>query len=275
MQSVFGKTSVITGGAGILGSEIAKKLVQEGSNVAICDLNGERLDILKTELDSYKQGKVMTCVCNVLDTGSLRGAAKKVIAEYSKIDYLINAAGGNSPLATTATEYFEPDSSESSFFSLPQENLQKIMDLNFFGTIFPSQVFTEYMLSGEEGAIINFSSMNAYTPLTKIPMYSAGKAAVGNFTQWFANYLAHTNIRVNAVAPGFFDTIQTRQLWYTESGEMLPRAKKILERTPMQRFGLPKELLGTILFLLDSEQSGFITGATIPVDGGFLAYTGV
>lgn len=272
--SLSGKTAVITGGAGILGSVLAKELLQKGVNVAICDIDEGKLNTVSQKISNNK-GQISSFVCDVLDIATLQKTAQDIIRTYGQIDFLINGAGGNSPLATTQQEYYNPESKEESFFTLTTENLQKVMDLNFFGTVYPSQIFAPYIIENKQGCIINFSSMNVYTPLTKIPMYSAGKAAVANFTQWLANYLAHTGVRVNAIAPGFFDTIQTRDLWYDEQGQMLPRAKKILERTPMQRFGVPKELVGLLLFLLDNEQSGFITGATFPVDGGFLSYTGI
>ncbi len=273
-SNLVGKTAVITGGAGILGHVIAQELVKKGVNVAICDLDEEKLNTVCQELQGNK-GNISSFVCDVLDVEILKKTATKIMENYGRIDFLINGAGGNSPSATTEQEYYDSSSKENSFFTLTPENLRKNMDLNFFGTVFPSQIFTPYMVESQQGAIINFSSMNAYTPLTKIPTYSAGKAAVANFTQWFANYLAHTGIRVNAIAPGFFDTIQTKKLWYNEQNQMLPRAKKILERTPMQRFGVPQELVGTVLFLLDYEQSRFITGITLPVDGGFLSYSGI
>lgn len=264
-----GKAVVITGGCGVLGSEIVCAMAEVGSRLAILDLKTDlpektekRLARSKCEYEIFK--------CDVLDKGSIETAKEKILADFGKIDILINSAGGNHPKSTT--------SKEMSFFDIPAEAFQWVMDLNLAGTVLPSQVFGEYFASQEEGIILNISSMNAFRPLTRIPAYSAAKAAVSNFTQWLAVHMAQeysTNIRVNAIAPGFFLTDQNRFLLTDEkTGEMTPRGKSIIEHTPMGRFGNPNDLAGTVLWLL-SPASKFVTGIVVPVDGGFSAFSGV
>jgi NAD(P)-dependent dehydrogenase (short-subunit alcohol dehydrogenase family) len=263
------RTFVITGGTGVLGGEIACALVGLKANVAIMDRNPQLEDEVLKKINTYP-GKAVIIYGDVLDKTLIQQAAENIIAEFGKIDGLINAAGGNHPQATT-----NPD---NSFFDLPIDALRKTLDLNLLGTIIPSQVFGKYMAEQGEGVILNISSMNAVRPLTRIPAYSASKAAVSNFTQWLAVHMAQEyspNIRVNAVAPGFFSTKQNRYLLTDEkSGELTDRGKSIIEHTPLGRFGVGEDLLGAILWLL-SPAANFVTGIVVPVDGGFSAFSGV
>ncbi len=269
MYDLTGRTVVVTGGAGILGGEMACACVGCGANVAILDLNIEPAQRLLPRLQAGP-GKFITIATNVLETESLRRAAEQIVATFGRVDALVNTAGGNKPQATT--------SAELAFFDLPKDALQFVFDLNIVGTILPSQVFGRLMARQKEGVILNVSSMNAFRPLTRIPAYSAAKAGVSNFTQWLAVHLAQEyspNIRVNAIAPGFFLTEQNRfLLTQKENGELTARGKQILAHTPMGRFGNPDDLLGAVLWLL-SPASAFVTGVIIPIDGGFSAYSGV
>lgn len=264
-----GKTVVITGGTGVIGGEIACGLLGCGANVAMMDRNLKLADEMVKEIES-SVGEVIIVYGNVLKREILEKSARKVLDKFGKIDFLINAAGGNHPEATTKPEL--------SFFDLPEKALQVTSDLNLMGTILPSQVFGKYMAEQKEGVIVNISSMNAIRPLTRIPAYSAAKAAVSNFTQWLAVHMAQDyspNIRVNAIAPGFFLTHQNRFLLTNEkSGKLTSRGKSIIDHTPMGRFGNPADLLGTVFWLL-SPASKFVTGIVVPVDGGFSAYSGV
>ncbi len=264
-----GKTVVITGGTGVLGGEIACGLLGCGANVAMMDRNLKLADEMVKEIES-STGRVIIVYGNVLKREILEKSARKVLDKFGKIDFLINAAGGNHPEATTKPEV--------SFFDLPEKALRLTSNLNLIGTILPSQVFGKYFAEQKEGVILNISSMNALRPLTRIPAYSAAKAAVSNFTQWLAVHMAQEyspDIRVNAIAPGFFLTRQNRFLLTDEkSGELTPRGKTIIAHTPMGRFGHPEDLLGTVFWLL-SPASKFVTGIVVPVDGGFSAYSGV
>jgi NAD(P)-dependent dehydrogenase (short-subunit alcohol dehydrogenase family) len=264
-----GRTVVITGGAGILGGEMACALVGCGANVAILDRDPALADRLTDRL-GCGPGCAIVVYANVLERDTLVKAEEAIRAEYGGVDSLINAAGGNNPKATTGTDL--------SFFDLPEDALRFVFDLNIVGTILPSQVFGQKMAERGDGAILNISSMNAFRPLTRIPAYSAAKAGVSNFTQWLAVHMAQEyspNIRVNAIAPGFFLTVQNRFLLTDEgTGELTPRGRTIIEHTPMGRFGDPEDLLGTILWLL-SPASAFVTGIVVPVDGGFSAFGGV
>jgi len=269
MYDFTGRTVAITGGAGVLGGEIAHALAGCGANVAILDLN---LDPAKSILEKLgsRASQVMTVKTNVLDMDSLRQASEAVLEKFGAIDCLVNAAGGNKPQATT--------SADLAFFDLPADALRWVFDLNIIGTVLPSQVFGKIMAEKGEGTILNISSMNAFRPLTRIPAYSAAKAGVSNFTQWLAVHLAQLyspKIRVNAIAPGFFLTQQNRFLLTDEkSGELTARGKSIIDHTPMARFGNPEDLFGAVLWLL-SPASAFITGVIVPIDGGFSAYSGV
>ena len=269
MYDFRGKTAVITGGTGVLGGEIACALVGCGANVAVLDRNPDLPDYLKTPMDAGP-GKYMVAYADVLNRDVLNEAAQLIQKAFGKIDILINAAGGNHPKATT-----NPD---NPFFDLPKEAMDFVFDLNIMGTVLPSQVFGKIMAEQGEGVILNVSSMNAFTPLTRIPAYSAAKAGVSNFTQWLAVHMAQEyspNIRVNAIAPGFFLTNQNRFLLTDEeTGNLTPRGQKIMDNTPMARFGNPEDLLGATLWLI-SPASAFVTGTIVPIDGGFHAFSGV
>jgi NAD(P)-dependent dehydrogenase (short-subunit alcohol dehydrogenase family) len=264
-----GRTVIITGGAGILGGEMACALVGCCANVAIMDRNPALADRLIHRLDAGP-GRAVIVYADVLDRASLLKAEEVICEEFDCVDTLINAAGGNSPQATT--------SADLPFFDLPEDALRFVFDLNIVGTIIPSQIFGRSMAERGTGVILNIASMNAFRPLTRIPAYSAAKAGVSNFTQWLAVHMAQEyspNIRVNALAPGFFVTDQNRFLLTDrETGELTERGRTIIDHTPMQRFGEPEDLLGTVLWLL-SPLSAFVTGVVVPVDGGFSAFSGV
>jgi NAD(P)-dependent dehydrogenase (short-subunit alcohol dehydrogenase family) len=263
-----GKTAVITGGAGALGSEMACALVGCGANVAILSRKPDLGDGLKGRLNAG-MGNYMVVPVDVLQRDVLETAIEQVVTTYGRIDILINAAGGNHPQATT--------NADNKFFDLPQEALGFVMDLNILGTILPSQVVGKIMAEQGEGVILNLSSMTAFTPLTRVVGYGAAKAGVSNFTQWLAVHMAQEyspRIRVNALAPGFFIGKQNRALLMNEDDELTERGQLIIDHTPMGRFGKPEELLGTMLWLL-SPASQFVTGIVVPVDGGFSAFSGV
>ena len=264
-----GKTVVITGGTGVLGAEMACALVGCCANVAIVDRNTKLEQEMVKRIET-SPGNYIIVYGDVLDRGLLKKSADKIIHEYGSVDCLINAAGGNHPDATTGKD--------KSFFELPVEALRFTTDLNLLGTIIPSQIFGKIMAEHGHGVILNIASMNAVRPLTRIPGYSAAKAAVTNFTQWLAVHMAQEysdKIRVNALAPGFFMTQQNRFLLIDEkTGNLTERGKKIIDHTPLGRFGNPKELLGAVLWLL-SPASSFVTGSIVYVDGGFAAYSGV
>jgi NAD(P)-dependent dehydrogenase (short-subunit alcohol dehydrogenase family) len=269
MYDFTGKTVVITGGAGILGGEIACALVGCGANVAIVDRDPSLADRLIDRLESGI-GRAIIVYGDVLQPEIIEETAGQVVEAFGQVDCLINGAGGNHPSATTS-----PD---QSFFDVPADALRFVCELNITGTILPSQVFGRYMAEQGHGVVLNISSMNAFRPLTRIPAYSAAKAAVSNFTQWLAVHMAQEyspQIRVNAIAPGFFLTLQNKFLLMDEeSGELTPRGQTIIDHTPMSRFGDPEDLLGTVLWLL-SPASAFITGVVVPIDGGFSAFGGV
>jgi len=269
MYDFTGKTAVITGGAGILGGEMACALVGCGANVAILDLDPNLAERLMPRLEAGP-GQAIVLATDVLKTEVLKQTAQQVIEAFGRVDCLINGAGGNNPRATTG-----PD---QPFFDLPPDAFRFVFDLNIIGTILPSQVFGKYMAEQGEGVMLNISSMNALRPLTRIPAYSAAKAAVSNFTQWLAVHIAQEyspHIRVNAIAPGFFLTTQNRFLLTDEaSGELTPRGQAIIDHTPMGRFGDPEDLLGAVLWLI-SPASAFVTGVVVPIDGGFIAFSGV
>ncbi len=269
MYDFTGRSVAITGGAGILGGEMACILAECGADVAILDRAPELANRLLPRLES-SPGQAIVVSTDVLNPEILQESAQQVIEAFGRVDCLINAAGGNNPRATTGPDL--------SFFDIPPEALRFVFDLNIIGTVLPSQVFGKYMAEQEEGVILNVSSMNAFRPLTRIPAYSAAKAGVSNFTQWLAVHMAQeysTNIRVNAIAPGFFLTDQNRFLLTDETtGELTARGQTIIAHTPMGRFGDPEDLLGTVLWLL-SPASAFITGVVVPIDGGFSAFSGV
>lgn len=276
MSSLKDKIIVVTGAGGVLCSMFAKEAAKQGAKVALLDLNVNAAQAAADEI-TQTGGCAKGYEANVLQKESLQKAHEQILADFGKCDILINGAGGNHPKATTTKEYFEEGDIEAqdviSFFDLEPENVGFVFNLNFLGTLLPTQVFAPDMLG--KGTILNIASMNAYRPLTKIPAYSGAKAAIVNFTQWLAVHFAKNGIRVNAMAPGFFVTNQNRGLLFDEQGNPTARTTKILDHTPMGRFGEPEDLLGTLNFLLDDNASAFVTGVTIPVDGGFAAYSGV
>ena len=273
-----GKVAVVTGAGGVLCSAFAKDLARAGAKVALLDLNQEAAQKFADEINA-EGGVAKAYACNVLDKDICYAVADQVEADLGKCDILINGAGGNNPRATTDKEYYEEgdmDADTKSFFDLDKSGVEFVFNLNFIGTLLPTQAFARQMVGREGCNILNISSMNAYTPLTKIPAYSGAKAAISNFTQWLAVHFSKAGIRVNAIAPGFFSTKQNAKLLYNEDGTPTARTGKILAATPMGRFGdTEKELSGAVLFLLNNEAASFITGVCIPIDGGFSAYSGV
>ena len=276
--NLTGKVAVVTGGAGVLCSAFAKILAKSGAKVAVLDLSLERADAVAQEIIA-EGGNAIGIACNVLEKDSIAAAHAEVLEKLGKCDILINGAGGNNPRATCDDEEFNAElfgtEGHKSFFDLDPSGFDFVFNLNFKGTLLPTQEFALDMLDNPGSTIINVSSMNAFTPLTKIPAYSAAKAAISNFTQWLAVHFAKSGIRVNAIAPGFFATAQNKALLFNEDGTPTARTGKILRNTPMGRFGEPDELLGTLLWLVDNDASGFVTGVVVPVDGGFAAYSGV
>jgi NAD(P)-dependent dehydrogenase (short-subunit alcohol dehydrogenase family) len=272
------KVAVITGGAGIICSAMAKSLAAQGVKTVILDLNKEATLELAKEIEKEFGTPSLGVSASVLDKVSLEAAKKEIHDNFGLIDILINGAGGNSQAATTKIEKMEGtenENPEDTFFGLQIEGFDRVFDLNFKGTLIPSMVFATDMVKKKSGVIINISSMNSYRPLTKIAAYSAAKAAVNNFTQWLAVHFSKTGIRVNAIAPGFLLTNQNRFLLIDEkTGGLTPRGEKIINGTPMERYCTPEELTGTLIYLV-SDLSKFVTGVVIPVDGGFSAYSGV
>ncbi|MBR2928502.1 MAG: SDR family oxidoreductase [Oscillospiraceae bacterium] len=271
-----GKVAVVTGAGGVLCSEMAKALAACGAKVALVGRTLENVQRVADEITA-DGGVARAYQGNVLDRAGMEAVAEQVKNELGLTDILINGAGGNNPKATTDKEYYEPgdiDAETKSFFDLDTESVKMVFDLNFTGTLIPTQVFAAQMVE-RGGNIINVSSMNAFTPLTKIPAYSGAKAAISNFTQWLAVHFSRVGIRVNAIAPGFFSTKQNAKLLWNEDGTPTARTAKILAATPMGRFGTADELTGALLYLVSNEAAGFVTGVVIPVDGGFNAYSGV
>ena len=273
-----GKVCVITGGAGVLGTAMVKALASVGMKIAIADINKETADKVAAEIAAEANATIIGVAANVLDKESLIQAKEEINIKLGDIDVLINGAGGNSPQATTKVEQMleeNIDNLEDTFYGLEMEGFDKVFALNFKGTLLPTMVFTKDMLKNRKGVILNVSSMNSYKPLTKIPAYSAAKASINNFTEWLSVHLAKVGIRVNAIAPGFFITNQNRFLVTDEkTGNFSPRGQKIVNNTPMGKFGEPEDLQGATLFLI-SDVSSFITGIVIPVDGGYSAFGGV
>jgi NAD(P)-dependent dehydrogenase (short-subunit alcohol dehydrogenase family) len=273
------KVAVVTGGGGVLGSYFAKALAECGAKVAIMDLHQEPADKVAAEINEAG-GKAIGVAANVLDKEALEQAREIIVKELGTVDILLNGAGGNNPKGSTEDEFYDAEAVKNNpelktFFDLDPKGVGFVFDLNFLGTLLPSQVFAKDMIGRKGANIINVSSMNAYTPLTKIPAYSGAKAAVSNFTQWLATYFAKTGIRVNAIAPGFLVTKQNEKLLFNEDGTPTPRTGKIIGSTPMERFGEPEELIGGILYLASEEAASFVTGVVLPIDGGFSSYTGV
>jgi NAD(P)-dependent dehydrogenase (short-subunit alcohol dehydrogenase family) len=273
-----GKVCVITGGGGVIGTALAKGLASAGMKLAVLDLIKELADKTAAQVVEESGIQAIGVEASVLDKDSLTKAKEVINREFGKIDILINCAGGNHPKATTQVEMMEKEdvaNLEKTFFGLQLEGFQKVFDLNFLGTVLPSMVFTMDMIESGKGVILNISSMSAFKPLTKVGAYSAAKAAINNLTEWLATHFAKMNIRVNAIAPGFFLTTQNKFLLIDEkTGEYTSRGQKVIAGTPMGRFGDPEELCGTVLYLL-SDLSAFVTGVVIPIDGGYNAYSGV
>ena len=272
-----GKVAVVTGAGGVLCSGFAKVLARAGAKVALLDLNYDAADKYAQEIVA-EGGVAKAYKCNVLDKEICYAVADEVLSDLGPCDILLNGAGGNNARATTDKEYFELGDIEGdtkSFFDLDKSGVEFVFNLNFIGALIPTQAFARQMVGRTGCSILNVSSMNAYTPLTKIPAYSGAKAAISNFTQWLAVHFSKVGIRVNAIAPGFFSTQQNAALLWNPDGSPTARTGKILAATPMGRFGLPEELNGAMLFLLNNEAAGFVTGVTIPIDGGFSAYSGV
>ena len=279
-ENLKGRVAVVTGGGGILCADFAKSLAKQGVKVAILDLNEAAAQKVADEINA-DGGVAIAVGCNVLEKESMENARNIIAEKLGTCDILLNGAGGNNPKGTTTKETLEKidlvekDENIKTFFDLDANGISFVFNLNFLGTLIPTQVFARDMAEKENTCIINITSMNAYRPLTKIPAYSAAKAAVKNFTEFMAVHFADVGIRVNAIAPGFFSTNQNKALLWNEDGTPTERSKKILNATPMKRFGESEELTGALMFLCDEAYSGFITGTSICVDGGFSAYSGV
>ena len=274
--NLAGKVAVVTGAGGVLCSDFAKVLARAGAKVALLNRTVEKAQKYADEINA-EGGVAKAYACNVLEKAQCEAAAQAVLADFGPCDILVNGAGGNHPKATTDTEYLNPedlDSDVKTFFDLDESGVEMVFNLNFIGTLLPTQAFARQMV-GRGGSVINISSMNAFKPLTKIPAYSGAKAAINNLTEWMAVHFCKVGIRVNAIAPGFFSTHQNAALLWNDDGTPTDRTKKILAATPMGRFGEPKELEGALLFLVNDQAAGFITGVVLPVDGGFQAYSGV
>ena len=272
-----GKVAVVTGAGGVLCSAFSKTLARAGAKVALLDLNYDSAKQFADEITA-EGGVAKAYKCNVLDKAACYEVADEVKKDLGPCDILVNGAGGNNPKATTDKEFFELgdiDADTKNFFDLESDGVGFVFNLNFLGTLIPTQAFARQMVGREGCNILNISSMNAYTPLTKIPAYSGAKAAISNFTQWLAVHFSKVGIRVNAIAPGFFSTKQNAKLLFNEDGTPTARTGKILAATPMGRLGESNELEGGLLFLLNNEAAGFITGVVLPIDGGFSAYSGV
>lgn len=279
-DNLKGRVAVVTGGGGVICGDFAKTLARQGCKVAVLDLNEEAAQKCADEIIA-EGGQAIAVGCNVLELDSMQKARDVIAEKFGSCDILLNGAGGNNPKGTTTKDTLEKidlvqkDENIKTFFDLDPNGISFVFNLNFLGTLIPTQVFAKDMAEKEKGTIIMVTSMNAYRPLTRIPAYSAAKAAVKNFTEWMAVHFAPLGIRVNAIAPGFFSTKQNAALLWNEDGSPTERTGKILAATPMDRFGEPEELDGALLFLCDEEYSGFITGVNIAVDGGFNAYSGV
>ncbi len=279
-ENLKGRVAVVTGGGGVLCADFAKSLAKQGVKVAILDLNEAAAQKVADEINA-DGGVAIAVGCNVLQQESMENARNIIAEKLGTCDILLNGAGGNNPKGITTKETLEKidlvekDENIKTFFDLDANGISFVFNLNFLGTLIPTQVFARDMAEKENTCIINITSMNAYRPLTKIPAYSAAKAAVKNFTEFMAVHFADVGIRVNAIAPGFFSTNQNKALLWNEDGTPTDRTKKILNATPMKRFGESEELTGALMFLCDEAYSGFITGTSICVDGGFSAYSGV
>lgn len=272
-ESLKDKVVVITGGSGVLCRKIAKELGKQGMQIAILNRTYDKGAEVVKEIEA-EGGIARNYSVDVTNEESLTKAKDEILEAFGKIDYLINGAGGNNPDAITDSESYNAEDKKN-FFDLEQSGFEHVFNNNFIGSFVAAKVFGKELLKSEHASIINFSSMSSYAPMTKVPAYSAAKAAINNFTQWLAVYFAEEDIRVNAIAPGFFLTEQNRDLLLNEDGSLTARSEKILSQTPLGEFGKPEALIGTILWLLDKEYSSFVNGITVPVDGGFMAYSGV
>ncbi|MDF0718131.1 SDR family oxidoreductase [Muricauda sp. 334s03] len=278
-KELNGKVVAITGGGGILCSTLAHAFADQGAKVCVMDLNMESAQTVSEEINNAG-GTVIAVKVDVLDRESLEEAKHEMTEKFGPCDILINGAGGNHPLGTTSDSYLlkedllKTEKDFKTFFDLDMGGIQFVFNLNFIGTLLPTQIFSREMVGRTGCSVLNISSMNAFTPLTKIPAYSGAKAAVSNFTQWLAVHFSKVGIRVNALAPGFFLTDQNRSLLTEKEGGLTPRGATIIDQTPMGRFGEPEDLVGTSLWLT-SEHSKFVTGIVVPIDGGFSAFSGV
>lgn len=279
-ESLKGKVAVVTGAGGVLCSGFAKTLALQGVKVAVLDLREEAAQKVADEINA-DGGVAIAVACNVLERDSMEAARQVINERLGTCDILLNGAGGNHPKGTTTKDTLELSDLQNhsdeikTFFDMEAKGIEFVFNLNFLGTLIPTQAFAADMVGKPGACIINVSSMNAYRPLTRIPAYSAAKAAIKNFTEWMSVHFADVGLRVNAIAPGFFSTAQNKALLYNEDGSLSSRSEKIISHTPMRRFGVPEDLTGALLFLCDPDYSSFITGSTINVDGGFLAYSGV
>lgn len=273
------KTIVLTGAGGVLCSTLAEAFAKQGNKVAVLDLRKDAADKVAEKINK-SGGKAIGVAANVLEKDSLKKAKEVINNAFGKVDILINGAGGNHPLGTTSNPFFAMEDLQNTtegfktFFDLDPKGIEFTFNLNFLGTLIPTQVFAEDMVGRKGCSVLNISSMNAFTPLTKIPAYSGAKAAVSNFTQWLAVHFSKVDIRVNAIAPGFFLTDQNRSLLTNEDGSLTQRGQQIIDQTPMNRYGNPEDLISSTLYLCD-DASAFVTGIVIPIDGGFSAYSGV
>ena len=278
-ENLKGRVAVVTGGGGVLCGGFAKDLARQGVKVAVLDLRLEAAEKIAEEIRA-EGFEAIGVACNVLEKESLENARNEINEKIGTCDILINGAGGNHPSGNTTKEKFQLEDLNATediktFFDLDPKGIEFVFNLNFLGTLLTTQVFAKDMVGKENATIINISSMNSYKPLTKIPAYSAAKAAISNFTQFMAVHFSEVGLRVNAIAPGFFSTNQNKALLFNEDGSYTPRSEKIIGHTPLGRFGVPEDLTGTLLFLSDETYSKFVTGVIIPVDGGFSAYSGV